>query len=593
MFRKTLVLSLSLLLLVSGLTVAGFGREANLPKDEQVVPLGIEGTDWGLGELTPGLPGGEMVSASRNLPKTFNDMVAKETSSTAVTALLNAGLTSVSPSNGRVVPGLAKSWEISEDKKTYTFHLREYLKFSDGEPLTAEDVVFSFNQLIFNEKVKDSTSEQLKVQGNLPEVKKVDELTVKITTPTVFGPFLKTVGFVPIYPKHKFKGMSGKKFNSAWGQQTAEKNPEDIVGAGPFRLKEYVPEQKVVLERNPYFYRRGPNGVQLPYLDKWVVLKVADTDARASKFKTHETDIYEPSADKIPFLLENEDKENWNVKVKEGPRGAPLGTRFLVFNWDTKKEALAKVFQKKQFRRAVSHAVDRQSIIDNVYNGFAVPITSPVGKLSPYYNEKAEEKFPLEYNLDKAKKMLDELGLKDSNGNGIRELPNGDKLSFTILASKGSQPMVDTSNTIISDLNEIGFDVKFNPVKFNSLVQQLLGGKYQAVVIGLTGSVEPNNSAGTWKSDGPIHMWHLNAKNNPVEWEKRVDELFTEGLKHIGVENRKPYYDEWQAIAAEQVPMIYTANQIFLHASEKEVQNTETFSAITAAVGHAEFLWKE
>ncbi len=593
MFRKALVLSLSLLLLVSGLTIAGFGREANLPKDEQVVPIGIEGTDWGLGELTPGLPGGKMVSAYKNLPKTFNGKVAKETSSTAVTDLLNAGLTAVSPSNGRVVPGLAKSWDISEDKKTYTFHLREYLKFSDGEPLTAEDVVFSFNQLTFNEKVKDGTRDQLKVQGKLPEVKKVDELTVKITTPTVFGPFLRTVGYVSIYPKHKLKGISGKKFNSAWGQQTAKKNPEDIVGAGPFRLKEYVPDQKVILERNPYYFRRGPNGVQLPYLDKWVVLKVADTDARASKFKTHETDIYEPSADKIPFLLENEDKEDWSVQVKKGPRGAPLGTDFLAFNWDTKKEALAKVFQKKQFRRAVSHAVDRQSIIDNVYNGLAVPVTSPVGQLSPYYNEKTEEKFPLEYNLDKAQKMLDDLGLKDSNEDGIRELPNGDKLSFTILTSKGQQPDVDTTNIIMSDLNEIGFDVKFNPVKFNSLVQQVLGGKYQAVVIGLTGSVEPNSSASIWKSDGSLHTWHLNAKNNPVEWEKRVDELFTEGLKHIGVENRKPYYDEWQAIVAEQVPMIYTVNEVFLYASEKEVQNTETFSTITAAVGHAEFLWKE
>ncbi|MBS3789047.1 ABC transporter substrate-binding protein, partial [Candidatus Bipolaricaulota bacterium] len=448
-------------------------------------------------------------------------------------------------------------------------------------------------ELTFNEKVEDGMRDLLEVEGELPKVEMVDELTVKITTPTIFGPFLRTVGGVSIYPKHKFEGISGEEFNSAWGQQIAKKNPEDIVGAGPFRLKEYVPEQKVVLERNPYYFRRGPNGVQLPYLDEWVVLKVEDTDAQTLKFKTHETDIYAPVADKIPFLLKNKDEEGWNVKVDKGPRGAPLSSEFIVFNWDAEKESLAKVFQKKQFRRAVSHAIDRQSIADNVFNGLAAPTTSPVGQLSPYYNEKTEEEFPMEYSLEKAQKMLDDLGLEDTNGDGIRELSNGDKLSFTILTNKGNKVREDISNIIMSDLNEIGFDVKFNPVEFNSLVQQLLGGKYQAVVIGLTGSIEPNNGANVWKSGGPLHMWHLEASENPVEWEKRVDELFTKGLKHIGLENRKPYYDEWQAIVAEQVPMIYTVDQIFLYASEKEVQNTETFSTISTAVGHAEFLWKK
>ena len=593
MLKKTIVFSLSILLLISVFAFVGMGRENHLPADEQVVPIGVEGTDWGLGELTPGEPGGQIISASTALPKTFNAKIATETSSTDITDLLTAGLTSVSPANAQVVPGLAKSWDISEDKKTYTFHLREGLKFSDGEPLTAEDVVFSFKKLTFNEKVEDGMRDLLKVQGELPKVEKVDKLTVKITTPTIFGPFLRTVAGVWVYPKHKFEGISGEDFNSAWGQQKAKKSPEDIVGAGPFRLKQFVPEQKVVLERNPYYFRSGPEGTQLPYLDEWVVLKVADTDAQALKFKTHETDIYAPTADKIPFLLKNQEDENWNVKVNKGERGAPLGSDFLVFNWDTEKEALAGVFQQRKFRRAVSHAIDRQSIIQNVFNGLAAPLTSPVGQLSPYYNEKTEEKFPMEYDLKKARSMLDELGLKDSDGDGVRELPNGEKLAFSILTNKGNKSRVDIGNIIMSDLNEIGFDVKFNPVEFNSLVQQLLGGKYQAVVIGLTGSIEPNNGANVWRSGGPLHTWHLNASKNPVEWEKRVDELFSEGLKHVGVENRKPYYDEWQGIVAEEVPMIYTVGQIFLFASENEVKNTATFSTISAEVGHAEFLWKK
>ncbi|MBS3812926.1 ABC transporter substrate-binding protein, partial [Candidatus Bipolaricaulota bacterium] len=547
MYKKTLVLSLALLLVLSSFALVGFAREANLPKDELIVPIGIEDEDWGLGSLTPGLPGGTLTYSSTALPKTFNNMVASETSSSDVTEELMAGLTETSPATGRTVPALAKSWEISEDKKTYTFHLREGLKFSDGEPLTAEDVVFSFKDLCFNEEVEADMRDLMTIDGKLPEVEKIDEYTVQFTTPTVYGPFIREVGGVNIYPKHQLEGISGVEFNSAWGLEVAEETPEKIVGAGPFKLKQFVPEQKVVLERNPYYYMRGPNGVQLPYIDGYTVIQVENTDAQALKFKTHETDLYAPAADKLPFLLKNQEEEDWNVIVNKGPRGAPAGTDFITFNWDAEDEALAKVFQNKDFRRAVSHAIDRPSIIENVFNRLAVAQDSPVSKLSPYYNEEAGETFPEEYNLDKTRSMLDELGLEDTDDDGIRELPNGEDLEFTIVTNKGNQQRVDIGNIISSDLNKVGMKVKFNPIEFNSLVQQLLGGKYQSVIIGLIGDpIEPNSSNNVWTSGGSLHMWHLNASENPVEWEKRVDELFNKGLKNIGVEDRRPYYDEWQ-----------------------------------------------
>lgn len=594
MYKKTLVLSLALLLVLSSFALVGFAREANLPKDELIVPIGIEDEDWGLGSLTPGLPGGTLTYSSTALPKTFNNMVASETSSSDVTEELMAGLTETSPATGRTVPALAKSWEISEDKKTYTFHLREGLKFSDGEPLTAEDVVFSFKDLCFNEEVEADMRDLMTIDGKLPEVEKIDEYTVQFTTPTVYGPFIREVGGVNIYPKHQLEGISGVEFNSAWGLEVAEETPEKIVGAGPFKLKQFVPEQKVVLERNPYYYMRGPNGVQLPYIDGYTVIQVENTDAQALKFKTHETDLYAPAADKLPFLLKNQEEEDWNVIVNKGPRGAPAGTDFITFNWDAEDEALAKVFQNKDFRRAVSHAIDRPSIIENVFNRLAVAQDSPVSKLSPYYNEEAGETFPEEYNLDKTRSMLDELGLEDTDDDGIRELPNGEDLEFTIVTNKGNQQRVDIGNIISSDLNKVGMKVKFNPIEFNSLVQQLLGGKYQSVIIGLIGDpIEPNSSNNVWTSGGSLHMWHLNASENPVEWEKRVDELFNKGLKNIGVEDRRPYYDEWQMIAAEEVPLIYTVGQVYMYATENDVMNTETFSPLGSFLGHAEFIWIE
>ncbi|MFP4201468.1 MAG: ABC transporter substrate-binding protein [Candidatus Acetothermia bacterium] len=565
-----------------------------MPKDALVVPIGMEDEDWGMGELEPGMPGGSITYAATSLPKTFNNMVASETSSTDVTENIMAGLTDTSPSTGRLVPALAKDWDISDDKKTYTFYLREGLKFSDGEPLTADDVVFTFNELVANEEIEADMRDLLTIEGELPDVEKIDDHTVQFTTPTVFGPFIRTVGGVMIYPEHKFEDVSAGEFNSAWGQEVAKDNPEEIVGAGPFRVKEYVPEQKLTLERNPYYYMRGPNAVQLPYIDEYTLLKVEDTDAQALKFQSHETDVYAPAADKISMLLKNEEEEGWNVMINEGPRGAPAGTDFLSFNWDVEDEALADVFQEKKFRRAVSHAVDRPSIIENVFNGLAVTQDSPMSKLSPYYNEEAGEAFPEEYDLDKARSMLDEMGLTDTDDDGVRELPNGDDLSFEIRTNKGTQQRVDIGNTIVDDLREIGMDVTLNPIQFNSLVQQLQGGSYEAVIIGLIGDpIEPNSGNNVWTTDGSLHMWHLDASENPVEWEKRIDELFNEGLKQIGVDNRRPYYDEWQKIAAEEVPLIYTADQVYLYATEDDVRNTERFSPLGSFLGFAEFVWVE
>ncbi len=592
MYKKTLVLSLTLLLVLSGFALVGLGRGEDLPEGAQTVPIREENEDWGMGELEFGVPGGKITYASTALPKTFNNMVASETSSTDVTEQLMEGLTSTSPATGRTIPALAESWEISEDKKTYTFHLREGLKFSDGEPLTAEDIVFSFNELCFNEKVEADMRDLLTIEGKIPEVKKIDELTVEITTPTIHGPFIRQVGGVNIYPKHKLEGISGEEFNSAWGLEVAEKTPEELVGAGPFRLKQFVPQQKVVLERNPYYYRKDPNGVQLPYISEQTIIKVENTDAQALKFKTHETDVYAPTADKLPFLLKNQKEEGWNVIVRKGPRGAPAGTDFITFNWDAENEALAEVFQEKNFRRAVSHAIDRPSIIENVYNNLAVSQDSPMSKLSPYYNEEAGEVFPQEYDLDKTRSMLDELGLTDTDDDGIRELPNGEDLAFTIVTNKGNQQRVDIGNIISSDLQKVGMKVKFNPIEFNSLVQQLMGGKYQSVIIGLIGDpLEPNSGNNVWTSGGSLHMWHLNASENPVEWEKRVDELFNEGLKNIGVTDRRPYYDEWQMIAAEEVPLIYTAGQVYLYAAEDDVMNTKTFSPLGSFLGHSYVVW--
>ncbi|MBS3786645.1 ABC transporter substrate-binding protein [Candidatus Bipolaricaulota bacterium] len=593
MVRKSTVLLIVLSLLVTGLGVVGLSS-SHAMDEPLVVPIGEKDDTWGMGPLSPGKRGGSVTLASISLPKTFNHAVAQETSSTDVTDLImGAGLTDTSPATGKTVPAIARDWEISEDRKTYTFHIRKGVKFNDGKSLTAEDVIFTFKKIIFNEKVSADARSILKVEGKLPSIKKVDEYTVQFTTPTVFGPFVRQIGYTPIYPKHAFEDFSGEEFNSAWGKQVASNNPEKIIGAGPFKIKKFAPAQQVVLERNPYYYKRDPEGTQLPYIDELIFLKVENTDVQMLKFKNHELDVHGARAEDIPFLLRNEEDEGWNVKINQKPEtGAPAGTDFIAFNWDVDNKELAEVFRKKDFRRAMSHAVNREDIINNIYNGLAIRQVSPISQLSPYYNPEAEEKYPGKFDLEKARKMLDELGLKDTDDDGVRELPNGKDLEFELITNKGATRRVDVGNIVASDFEKIGVKATLNPISFNPMVQKLLGGKYEAVIVGLIGDpIEPNSGKNVWDSDGSLHLWHLKASDNPVEWEKRVTELFNKGLKHVGYENRKKFYDEFQTIVSEQVPVIYTAGEVYLYAHEEKLVNTETYSPLGSTLGHAEYIW--
>lgn len=243
------------------------GREEHIPEEPQLVPIGQMEDKWGMGDLESGIPGGGVIYATSSQPSTFNDLVASDTASTNITGLLmGPGLTDTSPASGRIVPAIAKDWDVSADNTNFTFYLREGAKFSDGEPLTAEDVVFTFNRLVFNESVNTDVRSILEVEGQLPEVTKIDEYTVRFETPVSYGPLPGAVATVAIYPKHLLEGISGEEFNGLWGPTTAAEAPEEIVGAGPFQLSQFIPGGKVVLKRNPYYYRVDPNGTQLPYL---------------------------------------------------------------------------------------------------------------------------------------------------------------------------------------------------------------------------------------------------------------------------------------------------------------------------------------
>lgn len=561
-----------------------------LAQEYKVVPLG-QG-EWA--DLTVGKYGGYLVIGALDNPKTFNHHIAQETSSTNITGQLHAGLTEVNPITDMVEPALAKSWEISEDGLVITFHLRQGLRWSDGEPFTADDVVFTFNGVIFNEDVRTDYRDVLKVEGKLPTCEKVDDYTVRFTLPAPFRPFLRQIGGA-IYPAHKLKDLSRvynpdadpEALNKVWSVDTP---PEEIVGMGPFKLKEFIPDQLVVIERNPYYWKVDPEGNKLPYLDgiKYVILKSLDTIML--KFMNGELDYYGPRPEDLATLVEQAEQKGFVVKVD--PTKPYFGTTWIAFNWDCPDEELREVFRKIEFRKAMAHCIDKETIIENVYNGLAVPQWGPISILSPFYNEEVLAKY--EYDLEKAAELLDSIGIVDRNGDGWRDLPSGRTFEFELNTNAGNTVREQICQIFANDCAKIGVKVNFNPINFNALVTKLLGGQFQAALVGLTGSSEPNNGANVYRSDGGLHFWHYSAKEEPTPVEKRIDELFDLGVKTYDFEEAYKYYSEFQELYThEDLGLIFIANQVFMAAYYKNLKNTEEFSPLAGPLGFSEVLWKE
>lgn len=519
------------------------------PKREKVpVPRGSE---------TPGY-GGSFVLDSISDPKSFNPVIAKETSTTMITDFLFEGLTQINPFTTEMEPRLARSWEFSPDGKVWTFHLREDVKWFDGRPLTSDDVVFTYNDLYYNPDIPTSARDILTIDGKRIKVEKVDTYIVRFILPKPFAPLLFAIA-MEVMPKHILEPMvKAKTFNSAWGVDTSTNK---IIGTGPFMLSEYIPSQRVVLKRNPNYWRTDKSGNKLPYLDSIVILIVPDQNSSILKFQAGETDMIGIRGEDYAVLKPQETKGNFTI-YNTGPTSS---TTFLFFNQNPKAipQHKWKWFTNKKFRQALAHAIDKESMINNVMAGFAFPEDSALTPASKFFYNPDVKRY--EYNLEKAKDLLQEDGFKNKGGRLYDS--EGNPIVFNLFTNSENNQRVNMGNIIKSDLDRLGIKVNFVPIQFNTMITKIDATfDWDAIIIGLTGGVEPHNGRNVWHSSGQLHMWYPKQKEPATSWEAEIDRLFEEGATELVPEKRKKIYYRWQEIVAEELPVIYTVTPVALYA---------------------------
>ncbi len=522
--------------------------------------------------IREGKEGGELRFVLSSDPRTLNPALAQETSSTAVLSDLFTGLTKTDLKTMRVAPDLAEGWEEKEGGRVYIFHLRKGVKWSDGEPFTAEDVVFTYRDIYLNPQIPNSTGDMfkgiLKSQEDIENfVKKIDDYTLEFKLPESFAPFLNALS-APILPKHKLeKFVKEGNFMTAWNVNT---DPKEIVGTGPYRLKRYIKGVMVEYEANPYYYEYDNSNRQLPYIRRKIGYIVQDPDTALLKYSLGEIDYMGVRPQDVLFMSRVKNTTLYDL-------GPTPSTTFLVFNQNPSSgvpKYKLKWFQNRDFRRAVSHAIDREGMCYLVYNGLADPLYGPITPANrPYYTEGL---FPVyEYNLKKARAILESLGFKDRNGDGWLEDPEGNTLEIVLLTNAGNKEREAIGNMIKEDLEKIGIKVIFRPIDFNSLVNRLTSPPYdwEAVIIGLTGSMDPHFGRNVWHSSGTLHMWNPRQSKPQTQWEREVDELFDLGARETNFEKRVEIYRKAYRIIAEEQPMIFLATPKSMLAVRDKVEN--------------------
>lgn len=499
-------------------------------------------------------------------------------------------LVEMHPVTNEIKPALAKSWIVSADGKEVTFRLREAY-WSDGTPITADDVVFTFQYFVMNQYARGNSIARFTIPdekgvNKMIEWVKIDDKTVKAILPSPYGAFFTVLSHVYIYPKHKLEPLIDKNdlgsVNKVWLSNT---DPKEIVVNGPFKPVQLITDQKLVLERNPYFWKVDRFGNRLPYFDRVEYLIIRDAEIRLAKFMAGEIDFMAISSRDFPMLKEQEltGKTPYVVYATQPTQATPSPIH-ISFNFDVDDPELRDLFRKLEFREAMEYALNRERIIDEVFAGLAIPdagLILPSNKA--FYNPKVEELLR-PYDLKKANELLDKIGLTKRDKEGYRLFPSGRRVEFNLLVQNSPKEYQDVAVIFAEDLKKIGIKVNLQ-ILDASLVGQMFGASnFQAGIRAFGNQPDLQLRKAIWQPGTQLYYWHYSTMDKtktppqPVfeemlDWEKRIWELFEKAQIEMDPAKRKAYYDEVQELYHTYLPVIFVCKGMNIWGFNKTLGN--------------------
>ena len=521
----------------------------------------------------PGHSGGRLVLALKSEPKTLNPVLAQDAPSRDVIRCLTADLIHINRASQKTEPAIAKSWTVSRDGRQYTLQLRRGLRFSDGQPVDADDVVFSF-QVYLDEKIDSPQRDLLVVAGKPITVQKIDPYTVRFEMAQPYAAAERLFDGIAILPRHLLESVyRDGGFSAAWSLSMP---PKEFAGLGPFRLKEYTPGQRIVLERNPYYWKQDRSGIRLPYLNEVAFLFVSSEDAQVIRFQAGDADILSRfGAEDYAVLQKQEAARHYHLN----DLGPGLEYNFFFFNLnDLAAKNLPDIarkqawFEDMRFRQAVSAAIDRDSIVRLVYSGRATPLWTQVTPGNKLWVDPAIPHPPR--SIPHARELLKSAGFSWKNDGSLVD-SHGSAVEFSVLSSSSNAQRMKIATLIQDDLAHLGMNVHIVSLDFHSMVNRLLTSyDYEAAVMGLvSGDADPTSEMNVWMSNGETHLWHPNQTKPATPWEAEMDRLMQQQLVTLDYAKRKTLYDRVQEIVAQDLPVICLVSPNILVGASNRIGN--------------------
>jgi peptide/nickel transport system substrate-binding protein len=440
--------------------------------------------------------------------------------------------------NLNIAGDLAKSWDISDDNKTITFHLYDNIKWHDGVPFTSHDVDFTYRFMIDNSTPTSYDADFRLVKS----LETPDNLTVKVTYGEPFAPALISWG-IAMLPKHLLEG------------QEAAKSPlmRSPVGTGPFKFKEWKSGESITLIANDDYFLGRPN------IDRMVYRIIPDMN-------TMFLELLNGTLDLMGLTPVQWTKQTGTAQFKDNyDKYTYLSSGYSYIGYNLNNP----LFSDKRVRQALTYATPKQEIVDGILFGEGSPATGPYKPGTVWYNPDVK-KYP--YDIEKAKALLAEAGWSDTDGDGIID-KDGKPFEFQLMTNQGNSLRIKTAETVQQHWQKLGIKIDIRVLEWAAFINEYIDKqKFDAVILGWNIVQDPD----------PYDVWH-SSKCGPKKLNficfnnAEADEMIEKGRHEMNPRERKKYYDRFQEILAEEQP--YT----FLYIPNALVALSNRFKNVEAA----------
>jgi peptide/nickel transport system substrate-binding protein len=495
--------------------------------------------------LAPAVLAEELRFYLRSEPKTFDPAAVADDSSETIRYLTGGVLVRLNRETQQLQPELAQAWQVSRDGRTITFTLRKAVYFSDGAPFSARDVKYTMERLM-DPSLHSPTGDAFR-SGKGEVVATViapDQITIRFPAPVA--------GLAKLFDEVAIV--------------SAQSPRKGMAALGPFYLAEHKPGSYIYLRRNPNYWKHDASGRQLPYLDAIKLEIQANRDIEFLKFTRNEID-----------LINSLDPDYYDRLARYAPgrvrdAGASLDSEQMWFNQVPTAPIPAykrEWFQSRNFRRAISSAINRDDLCKVVYKGHATPAMGPVSPANKFWFDARLQ--PVQHDTNQALLLLKQDGFHLLSGK-LHDRA-GHEVEFSIVTNAGNRAREATATMIQQDLAAIGVQVNVVTLDFPSLIQRISESfNYEAALLGLVNvGLDPNAQMNIWLSSSEEHQWNPKERMPATSWEAEIDLLMRAQASSMDDNTRKAYFDRVQEIVADQAPFIYLVNKSALTAISHSV----------------------